>query len=334
MELDLVDPDDADQVAALVELSNAAAAVDDPDPWPVQPEILVGDLRYGYDLHPRDYYLARADAGSQPVALVTIEMPTRDNLRLLVAEIVVHPDHRRRGYGTQLAAEIVRRAEAAGRSTIWLWARSDDPAAAAFAHRLGFRAASQDARRRQNLSAVDEPTIDRLYVQARAASSDYVVERLPQPIGDQLLTELLAVTAAINDAPMGTLEFEDEHFDVARLRDMETAWRGKGMRPYRVIARHQKTGEVAGHTLVMLHPSEPTHAFQGDTTVAREHRGHKLGLLLKIEAMRWLAEAEPQIEVIETWNNLDNTFMINVNEALGYQLSMLHTTYELISTAN
>ena len=37
--------------------------------------------------------------------------------------------------------------------------------------------------------------------------------------------------------------------------------------------------------------------------------------------MRWLAEAEPQLEVLETWNNADNRFMISVNELLGYRLS-------------
>ena len=68
MEFVRVDPDDRDQVAALVALRNAAAAVDDPDPWPVQPDVVVGDLRYGYDLRPEEYHLAYADRGTEPVA--------------------------------------------------------------------------------------------------------------------------------------------------------------------------------------------------------------------------------------------------------------------------
>ena len=39
--------------------------------------------------------------------------------------------------------------------------------------------------------------------------------------------------------------------------------------------------------------------------------------------MRWMAQAEPDVEVIETWNNVDNHHMITVNEALGYRLSRL-----------
>jgi hypothetical protein len=34
--------------------------------------------------------------------------------------------------------------------------------------------------------------------------------------------------------------------------------------------------------------------------------------------MRWLAEAEPQLATIDTWNMESNGFMIGVNEKLGY----------------
>jgi RimJ/RimL family protein N-acetyltransferase len=81
--------------------------------------------------------------------------------------------------------------------------------------------------------------------------------------------------------------------------------------------------------MVVVHPLRPEVGGQADTAVARQHRGHRLGLLLKIDMMRWLADVEPQLKIIETWNNVDNNFMINVNEALGYRLSRVFNTYEL-----
>ena len=36
--------------------------------------------------------------------------------------------------------------------------------------------------------------------------------------------------------------------------------------------------------------------------------------------MRWLAEQEPQIEAIDTWNAESNDHMIAVNERLGYRV--------------
>ena len=50
------------------------------------------------------------------------------------------------------------------------------------------------------------------------------------------------------------------------------------------------------------------------------HRGHRLGLLLKSDMLRWLAEVEPALETIDTWNQESNDFMISVNERLGYEV--------------
>ena len=82
-------------------------------------------------------------------------------------------------------------------------------------------------------------------------------------------------------------------------------------------------------TVVLTNPLRPSRGVQGDTAVAREHRGHRLGLLLKIEMMAWLAETEPQLEHIETWNQADNGYMISVNEAIGYRLDRVFHMYEL-----
>jgi RimJ/RimL family protein N-acetyltransferase len=81
--------------------------------------------------------------------------------------------------------------------------------------------------------------------------------------------------------------------------------------------------------VVLTNALQPGWAWQADTAVSRDHRGHRLGLLLKIEMMRWLAEDRPDVKTIETWNNADNEFMIRVNEALGYRLNRVFATYEL-----
>ena len=247
-------------------------------------------------------------------------MPWRDNRHLVLASLTVHPDRRRQGHGSALMEELLRRATAAGRTTVWLGVAADDEGSQAFLSRHGFRYANPDARRRQVLAEVDPTHLDRLFVEAEVRAADYELLRLSPPYADELLADLVEVTAAINDAPMGELTYEDEHFDLQRLRDLETARTGRGDRVYRVVARHRGTGEVGGHTVVFLHPDRPTFGNQGDTAVARAHRGHRLGLLLKIDMMRWLAASEPQLEVIETWNQAGNDYMISVNESIGYRL--------------
>ena len=36
--------------------------------------------------------------------------------------------------------------------------------------------------------------------------------------------------------------------------------------------------------------------------------------------LRWLAEIEPQLETLDTWNAESNDHMIGVNERLGYRV--------------
>ncbi len=321
---------DLDLVEVYVDLVNAAQRVDDPDGWPAHPGARVGDIEFGYDLHPDEYYLYVPDGETDPVGVLIVDMPTRDNLHLVWSEITVHPEHRRRGHGSAIMAELLRRTQAAGRTTVWIGTAEDDLGAQAFLHRFGFVHSSHDARRRQVLADVDPVELERHHAGALAASADYRLERLMSPVADEVLVELVEVTAAINDAPMGDLDFEDEKFDLQRLRDGETARTGRREAVYRLVARHRETGEAGGHTVMITHPLLPDVAFQGDTAVARGHRGHRLGMLLKIEMMRWLAEAEPDVKTVETWNQADNSFMISVNESLGYRLSRVFATYQLV----
>ena len=64
----------------------------------------------------------------------------------------------------------------------------------------------------------------------------------------------------------------------------------------------------------------PTIGHQHDTAVAREHRGHRLGLLLKADMLQWLRAEEPQLETIDTFNAESNSHMVSVNERLGYRV--------------
>jgi GNAT superfamily N-acetyltransferase len=324
-----VSPDDLDQVAAVAGILDAARRVDDPEAHPPVVAELASEMRYGWDLQPEEHFLYVAHGADSPVGTLAIELPKRDNLQLFWLRIVVHPEHRRRGHGSAMMAEVLRMAQEAGRSILWVEAVEEDAGARKFCERFGFGYASHDARRRQVLAEVDQDAVQRLWAEAKHAAADYHLERLLAPVPEQTLQEMIEVTAAINDAPMGDLTYEDEVFDLRRMRDIEAAREGRGDQSYRVIARHRETGEVGGHTNVVIGRHRRQLGFQADTAVARPHRGHRLGLLVKIDMMRWLAEAEPQLEAIETWNNADNGFMVRVNQALGYRLSQVYATYEL-----
>lgn len=69
--------------------------------------------------------------------------------------------------------------------------------------------------------------------------------------------------------------------------------------------------------------SGPRHAmgvrnYTVAAAVTEQHRGHRLGLLVKAAMLEWLAETEPAIELIETGNASANDHMIAVNDTLGF----------------
>lgn len=201
MGLERVDPDDATGVRRASDIMNAAREVDDPEAAEVLPELLAGQLRYGWDLEPPELYLYRPAPRRAPVGLLDLSLPGRDNLHLVDAQLTVHPDERRRGHGSALLAELVDRTRRSGRNTVWLAAAEDDLGARSFLERGGFGYASHDARRLQLLPELDWTELDHLATAAQHAAADYQLERGILPTPGRVLEELVEVTRAINDAP-------------------------------------------------------------------------------------------------------------------------------------
>ena len=58
---------------------------------------------------------------------------------------------------------------------------------------------------------------------------------------------------------------------------------------------------------------------QTDTLVLREHRGHALGLALKVANLRALQREKPDVAAVRTWNADTNVHMIAINARLGFR---------------
>jgi GNAT superfamily N-acetyltransferase len=243
----------------------------------------------------------------------------RDNRHLAWLDVEIHPDHRRRGHGSRLLERLVADATALGRTVVGLdgW---DSPANAGFAAHHGFALRSRDVNRRQHLADVDPARVRKAFDEAAHAAADYELVRLVGRTPDDLLEAVAELAASINDAPTDDLDIEDEVMSGERLTAYEDAMAARGERLYRLVARHRPTGGLAGHTVVVVDSHRPTAGSQHDTAVARAHRGHRLGLLLKAGMLLWLAEDEPQLQTVDTWNAESNDHMIGVNEELGYRV--------------
>ncbi len=308
-------PDDRSAVDQVVELTRASLAAEAPwEPGPT-PHRLSCELRSGWDGEPPEAHVVLRD--DRVVAAGSIWRSDYDNPDLADLDIVVAVDQRRQGLGTALLHHLTARAAASGRDKLIIggW---DSSRLTGFATRHGFRAGLREVQRRQVWSEIDWPDVTGIHTRATRAALDYELIRIEGSSPDELLPALAELTGTINDAPLDDLEIADEAFPVQRIEGYERAVAEWG-RLRRVIARHRGTGELAGHTVVAVEDERPWWGEQHDTAVARRHRGHRLGLLLKADLMLWLHEEFPDLRWVDTWNAKSNHHMIAVNEALGYR---------------
>jgi GNAT superfamily N-acetyltransferase len=306
-----------DRVRRFAAVKEAVRATDEPWSHPILASQTAGHIRYGWDGEPSDRYLVSVDGVD--VATGEYETSTYDNQHLAWLTVDVHPDHRRRGHGAAVLAYLMDRARGEGRTSVGgnSW---EAAAPRAFAIRHGFDAKSVEINRRQYLEKVDRDDLDRLHDEALAHAGEYELVRRTGATPAAELPAIATMTAAINDAPTDDLDIEDEVFTAERVATYERAQLDQGDRLFRVFARHRGTGELAGQTVVVVEGERPHLAHQHDTSVVRAHRGHRLGVLLKTEMLRWLAEEQPQVETLDTWNAESNDHMVGVNRALGYEI--------------
>ncbi len=71
---------------------------------------------------------------------------------------------------------------------------------------------------------------------------------------------------------------------------------------------------------MLLADDAPHQAWQEITIVDPAHRGHRLGLAVKLANLDFLAERAPDVRTIRTSNAQENAPMIAVNDMLGFEI--------------
>lgn len=269
----------------------------------------------------REAYVAVDGAGAV-VGAGHLEAPLRDNPRYASLGVDVPPEHRGRGVGTALYARLAERAADLGRTV--LAAEVHQPFDApevpgvGFAKRRGFTRRNVEVRRILRLP-VPRGRLDELAAHAAERTGGYELRQWKGPCPDDLAEQYAYLRSLLmTDAPMGELEYEPEDWDVARLRadERQSAEQGRTVVTTVAIA---PDGRLAGHTQIGVPAHEPGAAYQWDTLVLNEHRGHRLGLALKVANLRTLLDEFPDRERLTTYNAEQNGPMVAVNDALGFR---------------
>jgi GNAT superfamily N-acetyltransferase len=277
-----------------------------------------------------------------------VELSLKDNLNSAWLRVDVARAYRRRGLGTRMLEHLEAVAREEGRHVLMASSGERErpeygtdvvaspvgsgtvPRRAPgtrFALRHGYSLAQ--ATRYSTLVLDDAGDWAPLMAEAESASRDYGLVAWSNSCPEELVDQFAVLMGRMStDAPVGGLDYEAETWDRARVRTLEKEAADEGQDCLVVAARLRESGTLGGYTALYVDPLKPWLAEQDDTLVAAGHRGHRLGMRLKIANLRRLKQEFPRVERVTTMNAEENSYMLAINVALGFTPSGVYGEWQ------
>lgn len=316
--IEQIDPHNEPALRAWWEVGHAATAERPGKPWPVWEQSRVAMPRH----HPEiGVSLLGAIDGREMVGAGLLTRRLKENLHAAMAFAWVVPGRTREGIGRSLVRELEVMAAGDGRTTIqgeaFLPPGGSAPAGP-FAAAMGYSVASREsikeltvadylARRPDLARTVGGAADGYRFVTFDTVCPEEHVESFGRILG-LLMTEI----------PLGELDLETSEWTTERIRAAEQRQADTGRHVLTALAI-APDGEVAGVSDVRVDDTDHENAQVGITIVDPSHRGHRLGLALKMGTHDLALSAYPSLVRVDTSNAEVNTHMNAVNEALGYR---------------
>jgi GNAT superfamily N-acetyltransferase len=254
----------------------------------------------------------------------------------LVVEVLA--EYRRRGIGSALLDVIEGMAREEGRTALqgyqlvsagWdgdtLAAPTSfgglprENAGTAFAVSRGFALEQVERVSRLPLPLEGAALRKRFDTAAQASGSDYRTVLWEGATPEEWLGDIaLLAERIVVEAPFAGLDMTEESWDADRVRDEDLRESASPRIRLTAAALHVPSGRLVAYSQLSLPPTHDRSVDQGNTIVLGEHRGHRLGMLVKLANLVALQHAYPGYPSITTYNAEENRHMLSVNEALGF----------------
>jgi GNAT superfamily N-acetyltransferase len=282
---------------------------------------------------PKRLFVARVAGRIVARAFHEIQTEAADTVSWLAVEVL--PEHRGRGIGAALYDRVAEVAEQHGRTTLQAYSLARQVDGPRLESPTGFGSVpladpgvrfllARDFKLEQveRSSKLVLPVADlasRLASATAASGPDYRVHTWVGSTPERWLEDIaMLATRMSTDAPTAGLDATEDVWTVQRILDHEARQAESPRRQLIAAVEHVPSGRLAGFTELSA-PAEGHRAVsQEDTIVLREHRGHRLGMLLKVANIDHLERVEPGHPSITTFNAEENRHMLSVNEAVGF----------------
>ena len=168
---------------------------------------------------------------------------------------------------------------------------------------------------------LDEGALRATFAAASASSGpDYTVHYWTGATPERWLDDLAVLyTRMSTDAPSAGLDEPEDVWTAERVAAEDARHAASPRTPVTAAVEHVATGTLVGFTVLSVPPDRTRSVGQFDTLVLREHRGHRLGTLLKVANLAALHEHHPGFPSVITFNAEENRHILRVNEQLGFE---------------
>ena len=317
VDVEQINPRNEAALRAWWEVGHAATAERPGKPWPLWEQSRVA---LPADNPERGITLLGAIDGREMVGAGLLTRTLKDNLHSAMAFAWTRPDRTREGIGRRVVSELELIAAGDGRTTIQSEAYLPPGGSAGaehFATAMGYAVASRESIKELTLTDFTDRR-DALAVEAGAAR-DFRILTFDTVCPDEHLESFGRLLGMLMDeVPLGELDLGASDWSPERIRAAEQRLLDIGRHSHTALAI-APDGAVAGVSDVRMDDDDPVHGQVGITIVDPAHRGHRLGLALKLATHDLAVATYPELVVLDTSNAEVNTSMNAVNAALGYR---------------
>ena len=271
------------------------------------------------------------------VGRVGVDLPLEDGSKVAFFLIELLKDVQGRGIGSTAYTELVEpAAREHSRTVLQSWAEQNEAPGPRLEAPTGFGGVPADhpatrfyLRHGYRLEQVERCSafdlqgsfdgVERLLAQAREAARDYRVVTWTAPTPSEYVAGYgWMKSRMITDAPAAALEFDEEEWDAARVARHDSTYTSSGRLLHVTAAQHIATGELCAFNELVIGKDRTEATHQEDTLVLKEHRGHRLGMLVKCANLMAWREMAPDSPRVITYNAEENRPMLDINEAIGF----------------
>ncbi|SFS06700.1 Acetyltransferase (GNAT) family protein [Microbacterium sp. cf046] len=279
-----------------------------------------------------------AERDGRMLGAVKIMIANEPDVSALEFDLMIDPEHWGEGAEEALLAAVETEARERGLRTIQSWTlHRPDTAGPRLAPPTGF--GSIPAEDRQSvfmlehaftLEQVERNSVfdltgsfaiveQKLADAFETAGEDYRLVVWTSPTPPEHLDGFAEVLARMStDAPAAGLVIDEQHWDAARVQRRDARLKAQGLTVSVACVQHVPTGAIAAYNELVIADDHTGATQQYGTLVLKDHRGHRLGTIVKCaNLLRW-RDLVPESPRVSTFNAEENRHMLDINEAIGF----------------